>query len=71
MSDSHDHDEHIKAAVEFFKKEQVACVIHAGDIIRPPCLKLFEGLKLHGVLGNNDGEILGIMNAANLITAEI
>lgn len=55
-SDSHDHVEHIQKAVALFKNEQVGKVIHAGDYCSPFTIPLFEGLPLHGIFGNNDGD---------------
>ena len=28
-----------------------------GDFVNPGCVKVFEGMKLKAVLGNNDGEV--------------
>ncbi len=55
-SDSHDHVKHIKKAVSFFKEKGVERVIHAGDYCSPFTIPLFEGLDLHGIFGNNDGD---------------
>lgn len=62
MSDSHDHLAHVEQAIALFQARGVEVVIHAGDIVSPPMIKLFEGcgMKLVGVLGNNDGEKLGL-----------
>ena len=35
-------------------------VIHAGDIVSPEAVEAFSGVKLIGVLGNNDLEIDGL-----------
>ena len=32
-------------------------VIHAGDIVSPETVKAFDGMRLIGVLGNNDLEV--------------
>lgn len=55
-SDSHDHVENIKKTVALFKEQKVQKVIHAGDYCSPFTIPLFEGLPLHGVFGNNDGD---------------
>jgi uncharacterized protein len=64
MSDSHDNLPAIRAAVELFNREKVDLVIHAGDVVAPFTAR--EIKKLHCpykiVLGNNDGEILGLYN---------
>jgi uncharacterized protein len=55
-SDTHDHVEHIQKAVVVFRKRSVGMVIHAGDYCSPFTIPLFEGLPLHGIFGNNDGD---------------
>lgn len=55
-SDTHDHIEHIKKAVAVFRENKVERVIHAGDYCSPFTVPLFEGLSLHGIFGNNDGD---------------
>ena len=58
LSDSHDNMNAIKRSVEFFNSENVAHVLHAGDIISPFTMNEFSKLKmpLWAVFGNNDGE---------------
>lgn len=60
ISDSHDNMNAIKKAVEFFNKNDVKTVLHAGDIISPFTAKAFKELnsKLYFVFGNNDGDKL-------------
>ncbi|MBF0620815.1 MAG: metallophosphoesterase [Magnetococcales bacterium] len=60
ISDSHDHIGHIAKAAALFKEHACDLVVHAGDICSPPALRKLEGLPLAGVLGNNDGEKLGL-----------
>ena len=55
-SDSHDHVDNIKKAVAYFKSQNVSHLIHAGDYCSPFTIPLFEGLPLHGIFGNNDGD---------------
>lgn len=55
-SDSHDHVAHINKAVDVFGKNGVDWVIHAGDYCSPFTIPLFDGLPLHGIFGNNDGD---------------
>ena len=59
LSDTHDHVLLVKRAVEFFVKEGVEQIIHAGDIVAPFSLVpiLESGIPFQGVLGNNDGEV--------------
>jgi putative phosphoesterase len=70
-SDSHDHVEHIKKAVSFFKEKGVDRVIHAGDYCSPFTIPLFEGLDLHGVFGNNDGDKYLLMKKFDAINATL
>ncbi len=60
IADTHDNVEAIEAAVAVFEEEDIETVVHCGDFIAPPVLPFFEGLELHGVLGNNDGEVEGL-----------
>lgn len=71
ISDTHEQKEEIKKAVELFKEKHVEFVIHAGDMISPPMLKLFSGLKMKLVFGNNDGEKKGLSDVAASIGADI
>lgn len=58
ISDSHDNLAAIRKAVEFFNKEKVKVVLHAGDIISPFTVRAFKELnpKFYFVFGNNDGD---------------
>ncbi|MBC7328334.1 metallophosphoesterase [bacterium] len=60
MSDSHDHLDNIKKAVELFKREGVEYVVHCGDFVAPFTLPILSqlGVPFLGVFGNNDGERL-------------
>jgi len=60
ISDTHENEEAIKKAVEIFKKRNVDFAVHCGDIIYPPMLEHFKGLKMKFVFGNNDGERDGL-----------
>jgi uncharacterized protein len=73
MSDSHDHLESIRAAVEVFNQAKVDLVVHAGDLIAPFTSKEFDKLQapLEAIFGNNDGERRGLRAAyAELCTLE-
>lgn len=61
ISDTHDHLPRVDAAVEAFLARGVEEIIHCGDYIAPFVLLHFKdkGFRhVHGVLGNNDGEVL-------------
>ncbi|MCU4742343.1 YfcE family phosphodiesterase [Natronoglomus mannanivorans] len=60
ISDTHDNVEAVDAAMDVFREEGVEVVVHCGDFIAPPVIERFDGIELHGVLGNNDGEVEGL-----------
>jgi len=62
ISDTHDDLSILKNAIKIFNERKVEYVIHAGDYVFPGVVKEFRNLngKLIGVLGNNDGEKLGL-----------
>jgi len=70
-SDTHDHVEHIKKAVAYFKENKIKRVIHAGDYCSPFTIPLFEGLDLHGIFGNNDGDKYLLMKKFNEINGTL
>lgn len=70
-SDTHDHVENIKKAVVKFKELDVKRVIHAGDYCSPFTIPLFNGLKLDGIFGNNDGDKFLLMKKFNEIGAAL
>ncbi len=59
ISDTHDHMDNTKKALELFRSRGVDVVIHCGDIVAPFCMDLLNKSDLEwiGVLGNNDGEV--------------
>ena len=71
ISDTHDNIRNIEKAVTIFKKKHASFVIHAGDFVNPESVKPFKGMKLIGVLGNNDIDITGLTNAFNNINGEL
>ena len=62
LSDTHDHVENTKLAIKRALEKKASMFIHAGDLCSPFMIKLFKGLKLHVVKGNNDADIFRIMN---------
>lgn len=63
IADTHDNVDAIEHAVTRFEEFGVETVLHCGDVIAPPTVDCFEGYTIHAVLGNNDGEILGLQGA--------
>lgn len=66
MSDTHDNIAKIDAAIKTFSSSRVEMIIHLGDYIAPFSLMriLKSGIRFIGILGNNDGEKLGLTDAA-------
>jgi uncharacterized protein len=73
ISDTHDDVSNLKIALSVFNERKVRYVIHAGDYVFPGVVKEFKNLngKLIGVLGNNDGEKLGLLKNFNDIGGEL
>lgn len=71
MSDSHDHFENIRKCIALFKERKVDHVIHLGDFVNPGSVKLFKGLKLVGIFGNNDGDKFRLLSSFNETGGEI
>ena len=70
MSDTHDHQDYTRKAIDLFNLRRVEYVIHAGDYTSPFTLKLFKELncKYVGIFGNNDGDKLLLLerSASNI-----
>ncbi|THE65499.1 metallophosphoesterase [Salinadaptatus halalkaliphilus] len=60
ISDTHDNVEAIERATEIFAEEGVEIVVHCGDFIAPLMVPYFGEFELHGVLGNNDGDVANL-----------
>ena len=73
VSDTHDNVSAVESIVETFEDEGVDTVIHCGDYIAPPVLRFFDtdAFELHGVLGNNDGEVDGLKATFDAMDAEL
>ncbi|MFZ2970420.1 MAG: metallophosphoesterase [Minisyncoccia bacterium] len=71
ISDTHDDIACTKVAIEIFKKQKVNFVIHLGDYVSPPIVRLFKGVKLIGIFGNNDGYKFVLAKAFNEIGGEM
>ncbi|MCX6089494.1 MAG: metallophosphoesterase [Candidatus Atribacteria bacterium] len=67
LSDSHDAMGNVKKALAFFAEQEVNYIIHGGDYVAPFTVALLvnQDIPWAGVLGNNDGEILGIYQRSN------
>src|SRR6266540_4354309 len=73
ISDTHDDLSNLKNAVRTFNERKVSYVIHAGDYVFPGVVKEFKNFngKLVGVLGNNDGEKIGLLKNFKEIGGEL
>ena len=73
VSDTHDNVNAVESIVETFEDEGADTVVHCGDYIAPPVLPFFDtdAFELHGVLGNNDGEVEGLNAAFDAIDAQL
>jgi len=71
ISDTHDDVENTKKAIGIFKNKKVDIVLHLGDYVAPPIVRLFQGLKLIGIYGNNDGFKDGLNKAFKEIEGEL
>lgn len=71
ISDTHDYVQNIRRAVRVFNDRQVDLVIHAGDFANPIAIESLVGVKLVGVLGNNDKDIPGLASAFKKIRGEL
>ena len=61
ISDTHDHMDRTREAVNVFRENGVTHVVHCGDLISPfvvPVLRAGKFESCHAVFGNNDGEWL-------------
>ena len=65
LSDTHDNVPAVDAAMEHFESVGVEYVIHCGDFIAPPVISRLDrdGIEVHAVRGNNDGEREGLRSA--------
>ncbi|HJU34008.1 MAG TPA: metallophosphoesterase [Nitrososphaera sp.] len=71
ISDTHDNFKTIEGAVRIFREKRIDYVVHAGDITTPEAVEAFAGLKMIGVLGNNDLDKKGLYNAFEKIGGEL
>src|SRR5688500_465364 len=71
ISDTHDNFKNIESAIKIFNEKKIGYVVHAGDITTTEAVEAFAGLKLIGVLGNNDMDKEGLDNAFEKIGGEL
>lgn len=73
IGDTHDHVIRIRESVSILNRAQVEIVIHVGDYCSPFAVRELEKLDapLHGITGNNDGDIFQIQRAFAEIGARL
>ena len=59
ISDTHDRADTVRAALDQLRERGVELLLHCGDITTVEIVRLFEGLPVHFVFGNWDGDWLG------------
>jgi uncharacterized protein len=67
VSDSHDHRDHLAAAVTEAKSLGAQAVLHCGDLVAPYTLYVITalGLPIHLVHGNNTGDLFNLSKLAH------
>ena len=70
ISDTHEHLENIEKAKKLFASRGASPVIHLGDYCAGPSVRAMKGMKVIGILGNNDGDPLRIQKNFQEIGAE-
>lgn len=65
IADTHDNVPATETAMDVFEDNGVKTVVHCGDFIAPPVISHLDrdGIEVHAVRGNNDGEREGLINA--------
>lgn len=71
ISDTHDNLENIEKAVKIFHENNIDLVLHACDFVNPESIRGFRGMKLIGVVGNNDTDKIGIGEAFDDIGGQL
>lgn len=71
ISDTHDNIQNTQKAIISFNDKNVEVVIHAGDIVSPGTVEVFDGMRLIGVLGNNDLEVRELASAFDKIRGQL
>ena len=63
LSDTHEHIENIEKAKALFQERSASPIIHLGDYCAGPSVRAFAGMKIIGILGNNDGDPLRLQRS--------
>lgn len=73
IADTHDHRVRIREAVSILNRAEVDVVLHAGDYCSPFAVRDLSALDapLHGITGNNDGDLFQLARAFEEIGARL
>jgi putative phosphoesterase len=71
ISDTHDNIKNIEKSMAIFNDRKVSLVLHAGDYINVKAVEPFQGIKVIGVLGNNDVNVTELCDTFNRIGGEL
>ncbi|MBU7016047.1 MAG: metallophosphoesterase [Theionarchaea archaeon] len=71
ISDTHDRLSMVRRAHSLFKERDITTIVHAGDFISPFVIPLFEGFRMYGTFGNNDGEKKGLLTKFSDVKAVV
>lgn len=73
LGDTHDHVVRIRESVAILNRARVEIVVHVGDYCSPFAVRELAGLDapLHGITGNNDGDVYQIQRAFAEIGARL
>lgn len=69
ISDTHDHLQGLKKALDIFKERKIELLIHCGDWVSPFALEFFDRemqplkIPVKSVIGNNPGDIKRILQS--------
>ena len=64
LSDTHDDVANTQAAIELLRSHKPDAYLHAGDMVSPSMLDLFDGLPFYFVFGNNEYDFAGLRSRA-------
>jgi putative phosphoesterase len=64
LSDTHDNEPTTRAALQLLKPFNPDAYLHAGDLVSPSMLALFDGLPFHFVYGNNEWDLTTLKTRA-------
>lgn len=65
ISDTHDHLDNIKKAINILKERKIKNIIHLGDYCSPFSVSLIKMDTVYAIFGNNDGDKLFLQKKAD------